>query len=224
MVTFYGQAQQDKFVLNILNNKENGFFLEIGSSHPININNTYVLEKEYNWKGIMVEYLNEWVEDYKIYRPNSLYIINDATKIDYKALFEENNVPLNIDYLQIDLEANDGSTIKTLEKLDNEVMDTYKFATITFEHDIYHTNFENTREKSREIFKNRGYICVFEDINNEGIYPYEDWYVHPNLVDIEYINILKDKNEKKYKTGIRMKHYQGKPEINKSINWQDIEY
>lgn len=56
MPNFNGQAEQDKFVLNILNNKKNGFFLELGSNHPIIINNTYVLEKEYNWKGIMVEY------------------------------------------------------------------------------------------------------------------------------------------------------------------------
>ena len=60
--------------------------------------------------------------------------------IDYKNLFETNNVPLNIDYLQIDLEVTDGSTLTTLKKLDREIMDNYKFAIITFEHDIYHTN------------------------------------------------------------------------------------
>ena len=52
MIKFYGQAEQDKFVLNMLNNKENGYFLEIGSNDPIHINNTYILEKDYNWKGI----------------------------------------------------------------------------------------------------------------------------------------------------------------------------
>ena len=44
---FKGQAEQDKFVLNMLKNKKNGFFLEIGSNHPININNSYILEKNY---------------------------------------------------------------------------------------------------------------------------------------------------------------------------------
>lgn len=42
---FNGQAEQDKFVLNILKNKKKGFFLEIGSNHPIKINNSYILEK-----------------------------------------------------------------------------------------------------------------------------------------------------------------------------------
>ena len=40
---YLGQAEQDKFVLNVLNNKKNGYFLEIGSNHPININNSYLL-------------------------------------------------------------------------------------------------------------------------------------------------------------------------------------
>lgn len=211
-----GQAEQDKFVLNILKNKKNGYFLEIGSNDPITINNTYILESKYDWKGIMVEYENKFLPLYKKHRPNSIHIINDATKVDYKNLFEINNVPLQIDYLQIDLEANNGSTIITLEKLDNEIFDNYKFATITFEHDIYHTNFMNTRTKSREIFKKRGYICVFEDVNNLGIDPYEDWYVHPELVDMDYVIKLQDNNKKHYKiTNV--------PEIN-SINWADIEY
>ena len=148
---FNGQAEQDKFVLNILKNKKKGFFLEIGSNHPININNSYILEKNYEWNGIMVEYENKWLNDYKKFRPNSIHIINDATKIDYKNLFEINNVPLNLDYLQIDLEANNGTTLNTLKKLNSEVMDKHKFATITFEHDIYHTNYMNTRLESRKI-------------------------------------------------------------------------
>ena len=38
---YFSQACQDKFILNVLKEKKNGFFLEIGSNHPININNTY---------------------------------------------------------------------------------------------------------------------------------------------------------------------------------------
>jgi len=79
----YGQAEQDKFVLNILKNKQNGYFLEIGSNHPVNINNSYLLETQYNWKGIMVEYNSSFLPLYKQYRPNSIHIINDATKVDY---------------------------------------------------------------------------------------------------------------------------------------------
>ena len=221
---FNGQAEQDKFVLNILKNKKKGFFLEIGSNHPIKINNSYILEKNYDWNGIMIEYSKNWLNDYKKFRPNSIHIINDATKIDYKNLFLINNVPLDLDYLQIDLEANNGSTLNTLKKLNSEVMDKHKFATITFEHDIYHTNYLNTRLESRKIFEDRGYVRVFSDVNNGGTNPYEDWYIHPDLVDNRLVNTLIEKNEHKYKSNVKAHKYFDESPVNKSINWQDIEY
>lgn len=221
---FNGQAEQDKFVLNMLKHKKNGYFLEIGSNHPININNTYLLETIYDWKGIMIEYEPKFLSLYKQHRPNSIHIINDATQINYKSLFEDNNMPKILDYLQIDLEADNGSTLKTLQKLDNEIFDTYKFATITFEHDIYHTNYLNTRLVSRKIFEDRGYVRIFSDINNQGINPYEDWYIHPDLVDDELVNTLIRKNENKYKSNIKTTRIFDESLVNKSINWEDIEY
>jgi hypothetical protein len=83
---YLGQAEQDKFVLNVLKNKKNGYFLEIGSNHPIDINNSYLLEKNYNWKGIMVEYDSKFLSLYKQHRPNSIHVINDATKVDYNKI------------------------------------------------------------------------------------------------------------------------------------------
>jgi hypothetical protein len=197
---YFSQAKQDKFVLNVLKNKENGTFLEIGSNHPIVDNNSYTLEKNFNWKGIMVEYDRQFENLYKEHRPNSIHIINDATKVDYKRIFEINNIPLNIDYLQIDLDVNNRSTLTTLEILDKTIFDKYKFATVTFEHDIYTGNYFDTREISREIFKKRGYLCVFKDIhlNRHPNIVFEDWYVHPDLVDMEYISKLIKNNENNY--------------------------
>ena len=168
----------------------------------------------------MIEIDSKYLNSYKIHRPNSIHIINDATTINYKELFETNNVPENIDYLQLDLEPINNSTLQTLIKLNDKVLDNHKFATITFEHDckdgISHLPIiQNTRTESRKILKNRGYICVFEDINNQGINPFEDWYVHPELVNMEYITNLIDKNRQFYK-------YNKNTEL--SINYQDIQY
>ena len=52
---YRGQAEQDKFVLNVLKFKKNGYFLEVGSWDAAWINNTFVLETEHDWHGIMVE-------------------------------------------------------------------------------------------------------------------------------------------------------------------------
>jgi hypothetical protein len=194
MKNTYSQSTQDLFVEKITNKKQNGYFLEIGSNHPIIHNNTYLLEKKYNWKGLMVEYDKSFEEMYKTERVNSIYEINDARKINYKEILDKNNFPKNMDYLQIDLDVNNKSTLDTLLLLNNTIFDTYKFATITFEHDIYTGNYFNTQQISREIFKERGYELIFPNVSVfwEGSYKqFEDWYVHPELVNMEYINKIK---------------------------------
>jgi len=194
MLTTYSQSSQDLFVSLITKQKQNGYFLEIGSNHPINHNNTYKLEKDYNWKGIMVEYDRTFESMYPGIRPNSNYEINDARVVNYMNLLNKNNAPINIDYLQIDLDVDNRSTLDTLLLLNNTIFDKYKFATITFEHDIYSGNYFDTQSISRQIFKDRGYILLFPDVK---IYwcgkhePYEDWYVHPDLVDMNLINKIK---------------------------------
>lgn len=213
---FNSQAEQDKFILSILKHKMNGFFVEIGSNDPKNINNTYILEKTYNWKGIMIEMQLQYLNSYKVHRPNSIHVMQDATQINFKDLFETNNVPLQMDYLQIDLEVENESTIQTLENL-NKVMDKYSFATVTFEHDIYRGNYFDTINRSRKIFKDRGYICIFKNIQNIELNAvYEDWYIHPSLVDMDYVNKIIAQNEI---------NYEDNPFINgKSINFKRINY
>lgn len=190
----YSQAYQDLFVYSVLNKKYNGTFVEIGSNHPITHNNTYILESKYNWRGLMVEYDSSFKELYKVHRPNSIYRIQDARIVDYKSILDDNNFPLNIDYLQIDLDVNNKSTLDTLILLNNTVFDKYKFATITFEHDIYTGNYYDTQIISRNILNERGYILVFENVSVfwQGEYKaFEDWYVHPDLVNMDYINSIK---------------------------------
>jgi len=189
----HSQACQDLFVLNVLKNKRDGYFVEIGSNDPVLINNTYILEKEYNWKGIMVEYDGKFLESYKNIRKNSVYEINDATKINYLDIFKKYNTPLSIDYLQIDLEVENESTIKTLQNMNEQVFDKYKFATVTFEHDIYRGDFFNTRQLSRKIFNDNGYFLVYGDVKN-GNNSFEDWYVYPSLVDMNYISKIRSDN------------------------------
>jgi hypothetical protein len=144
----------------------------------------------------MVEYDKSFESSYKIHRPNSIYQMNDARLVNYREILDTNNFPENIDYLQVDLDVNNKSTLDTFLLLNNTVFAKYKFATITFEHDIYTGNYFDTQSISRQIFADRGYILVFPDVSVfwEGSYkPFEDWYVHPDLVDMDYINSIKSK-------------------------------
>ena len=55
MVKFYSDEGQDKWVLERLDNKRNGYFVDIGAYDGINGSNTYAMECYFNWRGICVE-------------------------------------------------------------------------------------------------------------------------------------------------------------------------
>ena len=66
------QLGQDIEVLTFFNNKESGFFVEIGASDGIFLSNTYLLETQYKWKGICCEPIPESFEKCVQNRPNSI--------------------------------------------------------------------------------------------------------------------------------------------------------
>jgi hypothetical protein len=207
LVESYSDVGQDTFVKNILDSKKDGYFLEIGSGWYNSGNNTYLFEKDYNWKGIMIDSNGKFLEGYEKYRYNSTHIIGDATTLNYKEELDKSGFPKDLDYLSFDLIVRNKSTLNTLNLLDSQIFDTYRFAVITFEHDI-HQNWNGhneTRLKSREIFKKRNYVCVFHDVaESQGgpINPFEDWYVHSELVDMDYVRHLQELNKNHYKEGI----------------------
>jgi FkbM family methyltransferase len=68
----YSQLGQDLKVINFYNNKESGFFIEIGASDGITLSNTYLLETQYKWKGICCEPIPNNFEKLVKNRPNSI--------------------------------------------------------------------------------------------------------------------------------------------------------
>lgn len=171
----YSQALQDIFVLTMLSGKQNGVYVEIGGSDPININNTYILEKTFGWKGLSFEIDEEIVDYYNSTRINKCICL-DATTADYSKIFKENNLPKHIDYLQVDIEPA-WQTLKSLKQVD---LDTYRFSVITFETDAYQGNDAVIRQ-SRSILTDHGYQLVASNVKNLGN-AFEDWYVDPQVV------------------------------------------
>ena len=51
----HSELQQEKFVLMILKNKPNGFFVEFGAMDGLRASNTYFLETAHGWQGIVSE-------------------------------------------------------------------------------------------------------------------------------------------------------------------------
>lgn len=181
----YSQAFQDLFVLSMLDGKKFGTYVEIGGDHPIHINNSYLLENEYEWSGISFELNESKVDYYNSIRKNAC-ICADATTVNYGDIFSSYNLPKNIDYLQIDIEPH----WQTLAALKNIPLHQYRFSVITFETDLYNGGGDSAKESHR-ILTNLGYELVIKNVSNDGN-PYEDWYVDPNLVGRDIINIFRD--------------------------------
>lgn len=180
----YSQCFQDIFVLMLLNGKRNGSYLEIGSGDPFYGNNTALLELNYDWKGISIDFNKESIDLFRRFRKNEA-IHADATKINYSSFLFELNLGKEIDYLQIDCDPSTTS-YNILQKIP---FNDYKFAVITFEHDAYIDN-ENVRDASRKLLISYGYKMVVGDIAPDRYSNFEDWWVHPNLVDDSIVNTM----------------------------------
>ena len=85
---------------------------------------------------------------------------------------------LQVDYLQIDCDPPEVS----YEVLQKMPFDKVKFAVITFEHDNY-VGGHDIQSKSRALLESKGYKLVVGNIAPNNISEFEDWWVHPDLVD-----------------------------------------
>lgn len=167
---------QESYVLTILKEKQNGYYVELGSGDPITGSNTLLLERGFGWKGLALETDENLVKKYNNERKNECVLANALT-FDYESYFKNNEFPEEIDYLQIDIDGHDeGRCLLALVALP---MLKYRFRVITIEHDLV-VNFkrEPMRNAQREILYSLGYTLTAQ---LDG----EDWWVDKNLIPLE---------------------------------------
>jgi hypothetical protein len=173
----YSQSYQDLFVLTVLDGKENGTYLELGCGGPKYLNNTFILEDKFDWKGLSYDLDQRSVEEFNQVRKNKAFV-KDCLELDFDYIIE--NLGGNIDYLSLDLEPAE----ITLRCLKTIPFDKIHFNVVTFEHDKYRFGGDIQKE-SQQIFKDNGYTLVAEDVGDPIKNPFEDWYV--KNIDIERI-------------------------------------
>ena len=183
----YAQSDQDIFVLSILNGMHNGTYLEIGAGWPEHISNTALLERNFGWTGISIDYLEEHVGSWAA-AGRTLTKAN-ALNIDYTTLMRD--MPPIIDYLSVDCDPGKIS-LAVLKKLP---FDQYRFRIITFEHECYCEGPE-VKLASREFLISQGYQLVVSNVSHLGIsVDYEDWWCHPDLVDVDRFQLHMSNND-----------------------------
>jgi hypothetical protein len=177
----YSQAGQDLFVLSCLNGKENGTFLDFGCYHPIDINNTYLLEKEFSWSGLSFDINQQMIDEFHV-RSSKAYAVN-CLEIQFDNLIKDANTN-KFDYLSLDLEP----ALTTLDCLKTIPFDKLEFSIITFEHDFYRFG-DFCRDQSRKLLQQAGYKLICSNVKNVNNI-FEDWYYNPKYVNYEDIKIL----------------------------------
>ena len=86
----WSQSMQDMFVLSMLDGKRNGVYVEIGADKPKIINNTYLLETQFDWIGVSFELDSEKVEFYNDFRKNTCICgLDDIWQKESTKIFEK---------------------------------------------------------------------------------------------------------------------------------------
>ena len=173
----------DKFVLDILKGKKNGYYVELGGADPIDGSNTYKLEKDFGWKGVSFDWDEEHAANFNKVRSNPCLAV-DAIAFNHGKYFEENNFPERIDYLQVDVDTGYspggrplGNPASNLLGLISLPLTRYRFSVVTFEHDAnIHYKLSSVRDAQREIMDGLGYSLVQR-------HTWEDWWVDPEIAD-----------------------------------------
>jgi hypothetical protein len=113
-------------------------------------------------------------------------LLKDGMTTNYESLLTSLDFPKEIDYLQLDC---DPPSV-TYQILLTIPFEKYKFATITYEHDYYCDETKSYQDKSKKYLESFGYVRIFNNISPDNNRSYEDWWVHPDLIDSKIISEL----------------------------------
>jgi hypothetical protein len=168
------QAAQDAWVFATLAQLRTGFFVDLGCSHPFEINNTWALER-IGWRGLLVDTDHDAVAQCMRHRD----IGGDGRVIAHRADLTQPHdfwdwVPPTIDYLSLDI---DDRTFDALQLIPH---DRVRFRCATIEHDTYRLG-PAMRDAMRSYLQQLGYTLARADVEHEG-YSFEDWWVREELL------------------------------------------
>lgn len=75
-IKFHSQpaTSQDRWVVDQLQGKRGGVFVEVGAHDGVRHSNTLTLEQEYDWNGVLIEPNAELFKQLKVNRPNCTHV------------------------------------------------------------------------------------------------------------------------------------------------------
>jgi len=201
------QLRQDLFVLSHLAFKKNGYFVEFGATNGVDLSNTYLMEKEFAWNGILAEPATCWHEELKKNRgcnietncvwkdSESALTFNQVDEAEFSTISNysdtdqhkeartkgETYVVKTISLNDLLKKYNAPTHIDYLsidtEGSEYEILSHFDFSKYTFEVITCEHNYTPMREKLYSLLTKQGYMRVFEDLSL-----FDDWYVKSTLL------------------------------------------
>ena len=201
------QLRQDLFVLSVLNYKRNGFFVEFGATNGVDLSNTYLLEKEYGWKGILAEPARCWhsalkqnrscdIETQCVWKDTgSLLAFNEVKSAELSTIHDYSSGDMHIDARKdgmiydvrtislIDLlqKYNAPSVIDYLsidtEGSEFEILSNFDFSKFSFKVITCEHNYTPMRDRIRNLLSQNGYIRLCENLSK-----FDDWYIKSAII------------------------------------------
>jgi FkbM family methyltransferase len=196
------QIRQDLFVLSELNFKKNGYFVEFGATDGIYLSNTYLMEKEFGWKGVIAEPAQCWHND---------LIKNRNCHIEHKCVWKDSSKTLTFNEVDMpglstinSYSRNDGHSkdrkkgktydVKTISLVDLlikynapnkidylsidtegsefDILENFDFDRYSFNVITCEHNFTPMREKIFDLLSKHGYKRKHQKLSK-----FDDWYV-----------------------------------------------
>lgn len=196
------QLRQDLFVLSQTNFKRDGFFVEFGATNGLDFSNTYLLEKEFGWRGILAEpaqiwhphlfaYRNchietacVWAESNKTIRFNQVQVpelstISSFSFSDNHASARKHGTSYEVQTISLTdlLERYSAPNKIDYLSIDTEgseydILKNFDFTKYEFEVITCEHNYTPKRKQIQVLLEKNGYRRVFEDLSK-----FDDWYV-----------------------------------------------
>lgn len=197
----YGELGQDVFVIDTLKNKRCGYFVEFGAMNGRDYSNTYVLEKEFDWTGIVCEPNPRFHDEIAVNRSciiDNRAVFSTTGTIQefvcrghgYSSLVIDGNreggdlisvVTISLNDL---LESHDSPRNIDYISMDTEGSELEILKTFDFQKwhvsiwTIEHNHHAQRRQEILDIMSKNNYVRVQAEKSR-----YDDWYVKQDLVE-----------------------------------------
>ena len=182
--------------------KKNGFFVEFGATNGVDFSNTYLLEKEFEWKGILAEPAKIWheeleknrqcnIEKYCVWSDSgSILDFNEVNEAELSTIAKYNNSDWafnsrkkgntynvkTISLIDLLIKYNAPKIIDYLsidtEGSEYEILRTFDFDAYQFRVITCEHNHTRIREKIYNLLTSKGYQRKYI-----GLSEFDDWYI-----------------------------------------------